>query len=1129
MAQIVESNNYGHVRTPMRFWRKEDWLMRKRKYCKQDCKYNLITCAHYIPDFEIVRPTQYTPYIDTYIDGLDADYNVLVTEHLPSINPEIFTLGDKDYLCWDSRKMYIDRFLYGDQQMPSSNAPEVTCLRYSLIQVRVRTSQDGYNYDEWVSEPMQPLIERMESDYFYNAFGTGLLAFTATGGWSWSGTNWCNNGSGGTLTFTFPDSDWKKRYARIRITTSGAASTGFGLVANTDAIGVVVFPAFTEWFADIVFNANGTLTILADGDWNGCIQTMTVQFYTDDICDHLKLTWANACDLFNMFNTPCGRLDGHGIETICYQADGVRRRWDGMLNEFFMPMDAELGFPDIKSVTEVVQNGNRNQEQVFKERQRRFNAELGLIPEHILEALSDIPFFETIILSLKNGAGDEELTYFTLSYSWEFQKCYTACTVNFGFGDDIVDTACCELLPLLKCCEELACQEVDGFFEDFDEYSSDSLSPELVTNGGFTGSAAGWTLSLATYNVNNVDLGDGGYAKQTIASLVAGRKYRVQFTIQLGLTTTPSLGGTLGTPVTGTLLQVLHTQDIICGLTGGDLRFDYSGAMADSLIDNVSVKELSNILVDGHYYIRRSDGAIVQWDSGDDTLTEVDCISEVVTVNPDWCCKTCQFLNKPTDELIGNSKFTGDAALWTLTGSAAWHLLSMPDEGDLQFSAAKGATAEYSEYTFVRCHSYRLKFDILNYYSGILDIQVNGISRGTFNANGSYVLDFIYFPNNVAISETLILVTEAGTVLEFDNVHLFDLGCLSTTSCCRYLNHDSAEPEWISMAGEIFYSYDGLLQAYIPEGYNAIIFISQDAGLSWNPENLYCSLATFLRYWTHDQLLDGVPYCHPSGDFLIKLFTFNNNCEAGYSDAVHVQTCEDAACYEVHGDLDRVYIDDRIEGHYYYLSDGTVVLWSSGEATPVPCDNGIVFIDTVDCACQNCNDAGAPLVNMITNGTFNLDISGFTQTEATDTHNNISWNLGGGDGYLQMKSDGAGSPKHVGFSIDGIELIRCHWYTLKYDIRSYVKGKLFWSHMPDGSILTGGETANGSYSHTFVSPDAGALVAFADSGADLGVDNIILYDLGCGDEGHPNSGCFRVRQCLQFIDGSWQIISGPGS
>lgn len=56
------------------------------------------------------------------------------------------------------------------------------------------------------------------------------------------------------------------------------------------------------------------------------------------------------------------------------------------------------------------------------------------------------------------------------------------------------------------------------------------LGDELTTNGGFTGSAAGWTLGGgATYGTDNITMPDGGTAEQTI-TVTAGEVYQIEVT-----------------------------------------------------------------------------------------------------------------------------------------------------------------------------------------------------------------------------------------------------------------------------------------------------------------------------------------------------------------------------------------------------------------------------------------------------------------------------------------------------------------------------------------------------------------------------------------------------------------------
>lgn len=78
---------------------------------------------------------------------------------------------------------------------------------------------------------------------------------------------------------------------------------------------------------------------------------------------------------------------------------------------------------------------------------------------------------------------------------------------------------------------ELTCQTISG--------TVINLGPELITNGGFTGSLIDWTIGDGwTLNVNKMkfnDIGGGLHELKQVGTLVDGKLYRVSFNVSDGL------------------------------------------------------------------------------------------------------------------------------------------------------------------------------------------------------------------------------------------------------------------------------------------------------------------------------------------------------------------------------------------------------------------------------------------------------------------------------------------------------------------------------------------------------------------------------------------------------------------
>lgn len=122
----------------------------------------------------------------------------------------------------------------------------------------------------------------------------------------------------------------------------------------------------------------------------------------------------------------------------------------------------------------------------------------------------------------------------------------------------------------------------------------DDITINHVTNGTFTGSATGWTLSTPwVYGTNNISI-DGSQltakgATQDIPALIPGVSYVVTYTTtRTAGSVTPILGGTSGTARS---TAATFTETIVCGTTNTLLKFNADADFAGT-IDTVSMYKL---------------------------------------------------------------------------------------------------------------------------------------------------------------------------------------------------------------------------------------------------------------------------------------------------------------------------------------------------------------------------------------------------------------------------------------------------------------------------------------------------------------------------------------------------------
>lgn len=141
------------------------------------------------------------------------------------------------------------------------------------------------------------------------------------------------------------------------------------------------------------------------------------------------------------------------------------------------------------------------------------------------------------------------------------------------------------------------------------------IGDQLVTNGTFTGSAAGWTLGVAwSYGANIVSFAGGvghGILSQTIATaLVQNKYYIVRFTIS-NLTGTLSLVPDLGNSPVVNAVDAAGTYEmvILCG-AGTDLEFIQAIDACTFDIDDIELYELAECWTGASGWVQETNGGL---------------------------------------------------------------------------------------------------------------------------------------------------------------------------------------------------------------------------------------------------------------------------------------------------------------------------------------------------------------------------------------------------------------------------------------------------------------------------------------------------------------------------------------
>lgn len=427
MAEINAARVLNQPHTPMRFVNDEKLLNVNKRFCKDECEYFMRVPATFIPDFMIVRDSQPIGTIKTmelinYDTGLvEAD----MTDMTYADPVTIFNVGTKDYILY--RGLYD---VNGVGCVTPNLKNQMTCGQKYFIRI------DDY-VSVWTSEPFiacnPSFINTAEvlADANFSSLGAHVTYDNTTG-------KLCKNGGGDEIAvlqvftacaansyykieFDIDDNAFNVMGASLSI-FHGRDTTTETVITVNDSRHVVIYDAFAYYI--LQFNAQ----------FFGCISNIEITQHDYNICGSMRLEWTSACDVLDMYN---GR---------------------GHLNRFWFENDTELGEPEYRFVQEGHENGDKRFIADFKKRTKRYKIDSELVPEHIIDALSDIPFFDTIKLYLKDDMGYELLEDNVMTEKWQFSGCYATMEHRFGIKDDAAETNCCASLEVPPCLTGLACR-----------------------------------------------------------------------------------------------------------------------------------------------------------------------------------------------------------------------------------------------------------------------------------------------------------------------------------------------------------------------------------------------------------------------------------------------------------------------------------------------------------------------------------------------------------------------------------------------------------------------------------------------------------------------------------------------
>lgn len=109
---------------------------------------------------------------------------------------------------------------------------------------------------------------------------------------------------------------------------------------------------------------------------------------------------------------------------------------------FWIYLDASIGEPEETIVEEGVEDGYKNFTPIFQKSTKTYKLETTLLPEHMIDAINRIKYFNTKIITLQNEDSFEMKNVKTsVTYPFE-NKCLGISKIEFDIDETIVMIDC---------------------------------------------------------------------------------------------------------------------------------------------------------------------------------------------------------------------------------------------------------------------------------------------------------------------------------------------------------------------------------------------------------------------------------------------------------------------------------------------------------------------------------------------------------------------------------------------------------------------------------------------------------------------------------------------------------------
>ncbi len=223
------------------------------------------------------------------------------------------------------------------------------------------------------------------------------------------------------------------------------------------------------------FELGDTITFSGNSAFDGCITDVRISCPADTSTCYPRLDWSN-----------CGNV-------------GNTYYGDGFTNGMYLPADALPILPEVRIVIDAEQDQNGDAVETFRRKETRWTVHIGMVPWHVVDALSDLPLHDTITMNYRDG-GSDTITDVVVQVERPegFGECLADITLTYRIESEAV--ACCDTF-------DPPCDDPCTSAYDFDDavpgegrtYLSID-SPEFVLySGGDFGEYQECTSGIATF------------------------------------------------------------------------------------------------------------------------------------------------------------------------------------------------------------------------------------------------------------------------------------------------------------------------------------------------------------------------------------------------------------------------------------------------------------------------------------------------------------------------------------------------------------------------------------------------------------------------------------------------------